>query len=90
MNSIVFALSIVIDLDSQQDIPKAAFSTIYGHYEYITVPFGLTNAPAAFMSTMNDVLKDYIDKFVMVYLDGILIYSDSWEMHKEHVKLVLE
>ena len=74
---------------SEQDITKTAFSTSYGHYEYTGVPFVLTNAPAAFMSIMNDAFRDYTDSFVMVYLDDILVYSNSWEEHLQHVKLVL-
>lgn len=73
-----------------EDIPKTAFNTRYGHYEYTVVPFGLTNAPAAFMNIMNDVFSDFVDKFVMVYLDDILIFSDSWEEHVKHIRLVLE
>ena len=56
----------------------------------MVVPFGLTNAPAAFMSIMNDVFRDYTDSFVMVYLNDILVYSNSWEEHLQHVKLVLD
>ena len=74
---------------SEENIPKTAFSTRYGHYEYTVVPFGLTNAPAAFMSITNDVFRDYTDSFVMVYLDDILIYSNSWSEHLQHIKLVL-
>ena len=75
---------------AESDIPKTAFSTRYGHYEYTVVPFGLTNAPAEFMSIMNDVFQEYTDKFVMVYLDDILIYSNTWKEHIEHIKLVLQ
>ena len=72
------------------DTPKTAFNTRYGHYEYTVVPFGLCNAPAAFMSIMNDVFRDFTDKFVICYLDDILIYSHTWEEHLKHIKLVLE
>ena len=62
---------------AEEDITKKAFSTRYGHYEYIVVPFGFTNARAAFMNITNDVFKVYIDMFVMVYPDDVLIYSDT-------------
>ena len=73
---------------SEEDIPKTAFSTRYGRYEYMVIPFGITNAPAAFMSIMNDVFRDYIDSFAIVYLDDILVYGNSWGEHLKHVKLV--
>ena len=75
---------------AEEDIPKTAFSTRYGHYDYIVVPFGLNNAPGAFMGLMNDVLKDYTDLFVMVHLEDILVYSNSWKEHIYHVRLVLD
>jgi transposase InsO family protein len=69
---------------------KTAFRTHVGHFEYNVMPFGLTNAPAIFQDLMNETLKDYIGKFVCVYLDDILIYSQSPEDHKEHLRLVLQ
>ncbi len=68
---------------------KTAFRTRYGHYEYQVMPFGLTNAPASFQALVNDVLRPYLDDFVVVYLDDILVYSKDLESHIEHVKKVL-
>ena len=74
----------------REDRPKSAFRTSYGHYEFIVMPFGLTNAPAAFMDLMNRVFHDYLDKFVVVFIDDILIYSKSAIEHETHLKLVLQ
>ncbi|GJS94284.1 putative reverse transcriptase domain-containing protein [Tanacetum coccineum] len=73
-----------------KDIPKTSFRTRYGHYEFQVMPFGLTNAPAVFMDLMNRVCKPYLDKFMIIFIDDILIYSKSKEEHAEHLKLILE
>ncbi|GJZ75154.1 putative reverse transcriptase domain-containing protein [Tanacetum coccineum] len=74
----------------EEDIPKTAFRTHYGHYEFQVMPFGLTNASAVFMDLMNRVCKPYLDKFMVVFIDGILIYSKSEDEHAEHLKFILE
>nr|GEV28571.1 putative reverse transcriptase domain-containing protein [Tanacetum cinerariifolium] len=74
----------------EQDVPKTSFRTRYGHYEFQVMPFGLTNAPAVFMDLMNRVCKPYLDKFVIVFIDDILIYSKEEKEHEEHLKAILE
>ncbi|GJY45731.1 putative reverse transcriptase domain-containing protein, partial [Tanacetum coccineum] len=74
----------------EEDIPKTAFRTRYGHFEFTVMPFGQTNAPAIFMDLMNHVCKPYLDKFVIVFIDDILIYSKSEEEHEVHLKTILD
>jgi hypothetical protein len=72
------------------DIPKTAVTTRYGLYEYTVMSFGLTNAPTYFMYLMNKAFMDYLDKFVVVFIDDMLIYSKTEEEHEEHLRLVLK
>ncbi|WMV40784.1 hypothetical protein MTR67_034169 [Solanum verrucosum] len=72
-----------------EDVPKPTFRARYGHYEFLVIAFGLTNAPAAFMSLMNDVFKPLLDYFVIIFIDDILVYSKSKEEHAEHLHIVL-
>ncbi|GKA59049.1 putative reverse transcriptase domain-containing protein, partial [Tanacetum coccineum] len=74
----------------EEDILKTAFKTRYGHYEFQVMPFGFTNTPSVFMDLMNWVCKPYLDKFVIVFIDDILIYSKNKQEHEEHLNLILE
>ena len=73
-----------------EDVPKIAFRTQYGHYEFLVMPFGLTNALVASMDLMNRVFQPYLDQFVIVFIDDIVIYLGSKEDHEGHLRVVLQ
>ncbi|GAB2272865.1 hypothetical protein Dimus_038995 [Dionaea muscipula] len=74
----------------KKDVAKTAFRTRYGHYEFVVMPFGLTNAPAVFMDLMNRVFRPYLDRFVVVFVDDILIYSKDEKEHEQHLRIILQ
>ena len=74
----------------RQDVEKMTFRMHHGHFEFLVMPFGLSNAPSTFQSLMNEVFRPYLHKFVLVFFDNILIYSKSWSEHIQHIRLVFE
>ena len=74
----------------ESDVPKTTFRTRYGHYEFLVVPFCLTNATTTFMDLMNRIFQPYLDRFVIVFIDDILVYSGSSDEHSEHLRIVLQ
>ena len=73
-----------------EDVPKIAFRTQYGHYEFLVIPFGLTNSPAVYMDLMNRVLRPYLDQFVVVFIDDSLVYSKDEQEHGQHLRIFLQ
>ena len=77
-------------LIKDEDIYKTTFRTRYGHYEFVVMAFGLTNAPTSFMFLMNSILSTYLEKFIIIFIDDILIYSKNEREHEEHLRIVLQ
>jgi len=75
---------------NEEDIQKTTFRTRYSHYEYLVMPFGVTNAPAIFMDYMNRIFHEFLDKFMVVFIDDILIYSKNHEEYERHLRIVLQ
>ena len=75
---------------NEVDVPKTTFRTRYDHYEFLVMPFGLTNAPTSFMDLINRVFRPYVDQFVVVFIDDILVYSKDAQEHEHHLMIVLQ
>ncbi|KAA3474142.1 RNA-directed DNA polymerase-like protein [Gossypium australe] len=80
----------MIDLRSESDVPKTVFRTKYRHCEFLVMTFGLTNAPGIFMDLMNRIFRPYLNRFVVVFIDDIMIYSRDESEHAEHLRIVLQ
>ena len=74
----------------KEDVPKTAFNSRYGHFEFMVMPFRLTNAPVAFMDLMHRVFKPYVNQFVVIFINDILVYSKMRENHEYHLRVVLQ
>ena len=74
----------------EQDVAKTTFRSRYGHYEFLVMPFRLTNTPTAFMDLMNQVFRPFLDQFVIMFIDDVLVYSRSEEEHEQHLRAVLQ
>ena len=74
----------------EEDVSKIAFNSRYGHFEFLVIPFGLTNAPVAFMDLMHWIFRSYLEQFVVIFIDDILVYSKTKEDHKCHLRIVLQ
>ena len=76
--------------NKDEDIFKNSFRTCFSHYEFVVMPFGLRNVPATFMCLMNNILINYLDKFVFIFIDDMFIYSKNKQEHEEHIKIILQ
>ena len=74
----------------EEDVPKTAFNSRYGHFKFLVIPFGLTNTPVAFMDLMHRIFKSYLDQFVVIFIDDILVYSKIKDNHEYHLRIVLQ